>query len=169
MVLNENLRFDSVDPTVKRAFLRVPERVLLATGVELYKWTDLEWTDPKYDSYMGTITPWWSFVKSTRLPSGAVADGYRVSEERAGRIGRTHREFARARAAISGEFSNALTNLLVVQLRVPAWGFVGQASGQPEFVRWRKELSHVLLIGGAWQVYVPNLTRTNVTHVPVTA
>ena len=40
MILNEGLRFESVDATVKRAFLRPPEKLLLETRSRLYKWTD---------------------------------------------------------------------------------------------------------------------------------
>src|SRR5215813_3836308 len=149
MILNEGLRFETVDATVKRAFLRPPERLLLAARSHLYKWTD----NPLIQG--GRISPWWSFVETTQLPSGVMADGFRVSEERAKRIGRTHREFARSRAAISGEFNNRLSNLLVIELSVPVWAFAGQASGQPEFARNQPELGNVFLIGGAHQVWVP--------------
>src|SRR5262245_46278208 len=160
MILNEALRFESVDTSVKRAFLRPPEKLRLSARTHLYKWTD----SPLNQS--GHISPWWSFVETTQLPSGAIADGFRVSEERASRIGRTHREFARSRAAISGQFNNRLGNLLVIELAVQVWGFAGQASGQPEFAKDQPELSNVFLIGGAYQVWVPGLTPTHVKAIP---
>jgi hypothetical protein len=160
MTLNEGLRFESVDATVKRAFLRPPEKLRLATRTHLYKWTD----SPLNQG--GHISPWWSFVESTQLPSGVIADGFRVSEERAKRIGRTHREFARSRAAISGQFNNRLSNMLLVELSVPVWGFAGQASGQPEFARDQPELANVFLIGGACQVWIPGLTPLHVKSIP---
>ena len=160
MILNEGLRFESVDAIVKRAFLRPPEKLLLAARTQLYKWTD----SPLNQG--GRISPWWSFVETTRLPSGVATDGFRVSEERAGRIGRTHREFARSRAAISGQFNNRLSKLLVIELSVPVWGFAGQASGQPEFARNQPELGNVFLIGGAYQAWVPGLTPTHVKSIP---
>jgi hypothetical protein len=52
MTLNEDLRFEDVDPTVKRAFLRVPDRILVAPGVRLYKWTNRPLTDGS------RISPW---------------------------------------------------------------------------------------------------------------
>ena len=94
MILNEGLRFESVDATVTRAFLRPAEKMLLETRSRLYKWTD----SPLNQG--GRISPSWSFVETTQLPSGVVADGFRVSEERANRIGRTHREFARSLESI---------------------------------------------------------------------
>jgi hypothetical protein len=160
MILNEGLRFESVDATVKRSFLRPPEKLLLETRFRLYKWTD----SPLDQG--GRISPWWSFVETTQLPSGVVADGFRVSEERSKRIGRTHREFARSRAAISGQFNNRLSNRLVIELSVPVWGFAGQASGQPEFARDQPELANVFLIGGAYQVWVPGLTPMQVKSIP---
>ena len=122
MILNEELHVADLDPTVKRAFLRVPDKILLAPSVQLYKWT----SRPLFGG--SGITPWWSFVQTTRLPSGMVADGFRVSEERAARLGKSHREFARARAAVSEQFGNTMKNLLVIQINVQVWAFAGQAA-----------------------------------------
>jgi hypothetical protein len=160
MILNEGLRFDNVDASVRRAFLRPPEKLQLSPRTHLYKWTD----GPL--NQVGRISPWWSFVETTQLPSGAMVDGFRVAEERANRIGRTHREFARSRAAISGQFHNHLSNLLVIELSVAVWGFAGQASGQPEFALNQPELANVFLIGGTYQVWVPGLTPMHVKSIP---
>src|SRR4051812_8067573 len=105
MILNEDLRFENADATVKRAFLRVPEKVLLTPPMQLYKWTGRPLLDGS------RITPWWWFVQATRLPTGVVAEGFRTSEERARRLGKSHRTFARARAAVSGQFGNTMENL----------------------------------------------------------
>jgi hypothetical protein len=92
-------------------------------------------------------------------------DGGRVSNiGGAGRaLGKSHHEFARARAAVSGQFRNTMKNLLVIRLNTQIWGFAGQASSQREFVDDQTDLQHVYLIGGAHQVWVPNLTPTPVT------
>lgn len=162
MAVNDGLRFEDVEPRVKRAFLRAPERFLLDPHVQLYRWTNRALVEDRAPA-------WWSFVISTRLPSGAVAEGFRVSEERAMRLRRPHRELARARAAISERFDNSMRELLIVRLNTPVWAFVGQASGQPEFGDTRPEFDNVLLIGGAYQVWAPNLERQHVTVVPVEA
>jgi hypothetical protein len=60
-----------------------------------------------------------------------------------------------------------MTDLLMIQLNEPVWGFAGQASGQREFADEQRELQNVLLIGGAFQVWVPNLEPRHVTAVPV--
>ena len=163
MILNEDLRFESVGSSVKRAFVRVPEKIRLAPGQQFYKWTS--------NPLLGGrgITPWWSFVESTRLPSGVIAEGFQVAEQRAARLGKTPRDFARARAAVSGQFGNSMSDLLVVSLNLSAWGFVGQASGQREFADDRADLRHVFLIGGAWQVWIPNLESRHLSVVPARA
>jgi hypothetical protein len=163
VILNESLDFDRADHEVRRAFLRQPERVLLTPPTRLYRWTNRPLVGPH------GISAWWSFVESRRLPSGAVVDGFRISEERAHRLGRTHREFARSRAAISDEFRNTMTDLLLVQLTTKVWGFAGQASGQPEFSRERADLQNVFLIGGAQQLWIPNLTALDVQVIPASA
>jgi hypothetical protein len=162
MILNADFRFENASANVKRAFLRPPEKLLLAARKKLYRWTDNPLIDDERE-----ISPWWSFVETTQLPRGAIADGFWVSEERAKRIGRTHREFARSRVAISKEFNNRLTNLLLIELCESVWGFAGQASGQPEFARNQPELANVFLIGGAYQVWVPNLTQRYAKSIKV--
>ena len=119
-MLNDNLDVNRLDDTVRRAFLRAPEKVLLKPSIRLYKWSNR----PLVGEH--GISPWWSFVESIRLPGGAITEGFRVSEERARRIGRTHREFARSRAAISEQFGNTMTRLIVVTLTGEAWALAGQ-------------------------------------------
>jgi hypothetical protein len=163
VILNEGMDFDGADHEVRRAFLRQPEKVLLTPPARLYRWTNRPLVGPQ------GISPWWSFVESRMLPSGAVVEGFRISEDRARRLGRTHREFARSRAAISDDFRNTMTELLLVQLTTDVWGFAGQASGQPEFARERTDLQNVFLIGGAQQLWIPNLTALNVQVIPALA
>jgi hypothetical protein len=161
MVLNEELRFVDLDPTVKRAFRGVPDKIALAPTVQLHKWS----SHPLFNG--SRITPWWSFVQTTRLPSGMVAEGFRASEKRAARLGKSHRDLARARVAVSGQFRNTMSNPLTIQLNQQVWGFAGQASGQREFADDEKDFKDVYLIGGAHQVWVPNLTPRHVTAIPV--
>ena len=163
MILNEQLRFDDADAAVKRAFLRSPERVCLRPPDQLYKWTSRPLTNG------GRISPWWSFVRTRRLPNGTLAEGFRVSEERAKRLGKTHRDFTRARAAISGEFENRMTDLLLIELTQPVWAFAGTASGQREFSQKEIEVQHVYFIGGAHQVWVPNLTVQHLRQISTLA
>jgi hypothetical protein len=165
MTLNETLRLEDADETVKRAFRGVPAKMLLEPRVRLFKWTNSTRIDPP------RITPWWSFVDTIRLPDGTTAEGFRTAEERAARLRKSHREFARARVAVSNQFGNKMTDLVMIMMLLPAWGFAGHASGQPEFaknqIEEQPDLRHVNLIGGAPQVWVPNLTRSHFTTIPV--
>jgi len=94
-------------------------------------------------------------------------EGFSVAEERARRLQKTHRDYVRARVALSGEFGNAMAMLLMVVLVVPVWGFAGQASGQPEFAKKFRDLQHIYLIGGAYQLWIPNLTYSAVRVLQV--
>ncbi len=163
MTLNETLDVDRVDATVRRAFLGRPEKILVKSGVRLYKWSNRPLVSA------GRISPWWSFVESHPLPSGRLAEGFRMAEARARRLGRSHRTFDRSRAAISDAFGNTMTDLLVVALLTDAWALAGQASGQPEFSPEHADLQHVFLIGGAYQVWIPGLAPPHVRQQPAIA
>jgi len=157
MALNEDLVFTSAPAYVRSAFIGIPEKALLGRGTKLYKWTDY----PLHGQ--DGITPWWSFVIQTRLPGGFVAEGFRTSEQRAHRLGVTHREYQRVRSAVSENFNNNLQNLLLIELREDVWGFAGQTRGQPEFKD--PALANVFLIGGKGQLWIPNLTRMQVLKI----
>ena len=158
MALNESLNFASASGDVKEAFLGVPDKVYLRPGTKLYKWTEypLEGGD--------SITPWWSYVIQTTLPSGRVAEGFRTSEERALRLGVHHREYQKAREAVSGKFRNSLENLLLIELTAEVWGFAGPAAGQPKFEN--PNLANVYLIGGKCQLWIPSLTMAHLHEIP---
>jgi hypothetical protein len=161
MILNQDVDFADAAQEVKTAFLRHPEKMRLNAGTHLYKFTDRPLVPGR------PVTPWWFPVEQVRLPSGAIAEGFRTSEERARRIHRSHREYARARAAISERFGNSMTNLLIVALKVPVWGFAGIAGGQPQFPEEQVDAQNVILIGGAHQLWIPGLGYSDVRQVSV--
>lgn len=158
MVLNEGFSFSATPKDDQRAFLREPEKLLLRAGTRLYKLTSYPLVGPK------GITPWWSFVIQTTLPSGFVAEGFRGTETMARRRGVTHREYQRVRGAVSEKFNNLMENLLLIQLNVDAYSFAGPTSGQQEFKG--PALANVYLIGGKGQVYIPNLASAHVHQIP---
>jgi len=158
MVLNEKLEFSSVSSEVKTAFLGVPAKILLSTGTRLYKWTDYP-----LSGRVG-ITPWWCFVERRTLPNGKVAEGFRNSETAAGRLGVSHRDYQKVRAAVGEKFNNKMENLQIVELTTAAWGFAGVTRGQPEFKD--PKLANVYFIGGKGQLWLPNLTSGNVREIP---
>src|SRR5262249_36128861 len=135
----------------------------IRAGTRLYKWTHR----PLFGEH--GISPWWFFVESRRLPSGTAADGLRVSEQRARRLQKPHREFARVGGAVSEEFGNRMEQMLLIQLTQPVYGFAGTVSAQPEFAKERRDLQNVFLIGGACQVWIPGLQKTHLQQIPVEA
>jgi len=137
----------------QRAFLAPPKRILLRDKTQIYRWADFR------EGKDGKVSPWWSFVESKRLPDGEVFDGFRVREERARRIGKTHREYARARLALSEKFKNNMTFLFLARLKVSVWGFYGKVKAQPEFQA--EAAKHILFIGGSYQLWIPKLTYSD--------
>ncbi|HEY4360985.1 MAG TPA: hypothetical protein VGN17_08450 [Bryobacteraceae bacterium] len=158
MILNESLEFDSIaDVRVRRAFIggRPEVKVRLDTGTKLYKWTSHGLVVP--------VTPWWSFVDSQILSNGSRVAGFREVEERAKRLGRAPRDFARVRSAVTKQW-NGMNRLVWIQLRTPAYGFAGKALGQKE----DETVENVYLIGGEYQLWIPNLTLQHVHKVAPT-
>jgi hypothetical protein len=150
MILNESLDFVREAPDRdQKAFLDPPKRILLRDNTQIYRWTDHRLSKDH------AVSPWWSLVESMRLPDGELFDGFRMREERARRIGKTHREYARARLALSEKFENEMTLVVLARLRVMVWGFCGRVGAQPEFEA--EAAKHILFIGGSYQLWIPHL------------
>jgi hypothetical protein len=158
MSLNEKLEFASAPQDVKKAFLGVPDKIYVRPGTKLYKFTDYPLVAEN-----GQVTPWWSFVLGRKLPSGGTMEGLRRSEEHAARLGVSHRRYQQVRSAVSEQFNNNLTHLLLIFLKQEVWGFAGRTSGQPEFKN--PAMNNVYLIGGKGQLWIPGLTSAHVEQI----
>lgn len=156
MIWNENFVFArDARPTDQKAFVRSPQRILINDRTAVYRWSNYRLSTSHPD-----VSEWWCFVESRRLSETEVFDGFRARETRARRIGKTHREYARARLAISEKFDNEMTVLVLARLKVPVWGFCGVAAFQTQFDDERRKapsLKNVLFIGGSYQLYIPRL------------
>ena len=152
--LNEDFDFDSASEEVRRAFRGSPSKELLEPPSKMYKWTQ--------HSFLGRrgITPWWSLVDALELKNGATTPGLRTLQERGARLGVHERHFARVRSAVTKEW-NTMQKPLFVQLLQPVWGWIGQASGQ----RASMDNVNVILIGGNYQAWIPNLTELYVKQI----
>jgi hypothetical protein len=153
MILNQDLNFSDAPAEVKSGFSgRPPRKILLAAGHELYKFT-------QYDLiHNGKVTPWWSSVK----PIDSNDTGLEGLLERSGRLGTTAADFARARNAVTKQW-NSMSGLLLATLTSPVYAFVGRVAHQrfddhPEY-------HNVVFIGGAIQLWIPNLTGTHVRRI----
>ena len=121
-------------------------------GHQLYKFTQHSL------SYKGRITPWWSSVNLV-IPGDT---GLKLLLERSERLGVKPAEFARARNAVTNQW-NSMSGLLIGRLIVPAYGFVGRVATQ----RMDEDPAYknVKFIGGAIQIWIPNLTDSHIRKV----
>ena len=150
MALNEALQFNNVPPDVKRAFAGgMPQKTLLQPGHRLYKFTEYELF------HNGEATAWWSSV----FPMNSADTGLEQLLERAARTGGSPAEFARARNAVTKQW-NSMSGLLLAALTSPVYGFVGRVAHQ-QFDKG-SAYCNVVFIGGAIQLWIPNLTAAYV-------
>jgi hypothetical protein len=136
-------------------------RVLVRAGVELYKLSEFPLV------YKGRISPWWNFLHPTnvQLPDGrpVLAPGWEESRARAKALGVSDVEFGRARSAVTKQW-NTMSSVLRVRLNTDAYGWFGRNSGMPLDAD-ADEPKKVMLIGGAYQIYIPGLTAMMMTKL----
>ena len=150
MILNQEVLFNQVNHDVQDAFTGgVARKVLFVSGYEFYKFTQYPL------SRHGEVTPWWSSVK----PTGPKDTGLDILLERSERMAVNPTTFARARNAVTNQW-NSMTGLLIAKLRVPVYGFVGYVRHQ----KMDEGISNVVFIGGAVQVWIPNLTTAHIAR-----
>jgi len=147
-VLNESLTWQAAiqqDPRIAATFVSRPQKILLQAGHQVYKFTEFSLYGPN------GVTPWWSSVTPV-LPGDT---GLRGLQEGAERLGVEASEFARVRNAVSLGWSNSMSQLLRAHLTVRVYAFAGPAAGQ--HVDSPVGSPKVLFIGGAIQLYIPQL------------
>jgi hypothetical protein len=150
MILNHDIQFNDAPSDVKAAFSGGPPRkLLLASRTELYKFT-------QYGLFHnGHVSPWWSSV----LPIDRNDTGLEELLERSGRLGTAAADFARARNAVTKQW-NSMSGLLLAVLTSPVYAFVGRVRHQQ--YDNRPEFHNVVFIGGATQLWIPNLTAAQI-------
>jgi hypothetical protein len=166
--LNQGLRFLDLDEGQRASFrLRpLPELVRLADQTCLYKWTEFGLVNPGKPKK--PITEYWLPWKSFKV-EGQEVPGFKELRMRYankdGSVGRPQ-EFARSRNAVTEQW-NAMNSILKVQLEVAVWGFVGLTSSQRAFQDPKKpnDLANVFLIGGDYQLCIPNLKPAHIRKV----
>jgi hypothetical protein len=150
-ILNEFLSTAELDAGVKRAFTggRLL-RKLLPAGTELYKFTDRT-----ISLSSDHISPWWSAVE----PIAPGDTGLAELGVRAERLNVLPKDFARARSAVTKQW-NPMSQLVLIRTTIPAFCFIGRCSAQL-VDETASHLRNVVFMGGAWQVYLPNLNRSH--------
>jgi len=158
-MLNNSLSFHDLSDGERGAFIGVAEKRMLPVGFSLYKFTG---NSPFRTSYQGAVTPWWSSVE----PLDPSDPGLVGTLARAQRLNCTPADLARARAAVTLEW-NTMTGLERVRLLIPVFAFVGRCRHQLRSNERDPEQGapihpNVVFIGGAWQVFIPNLSWTDI-------
>lgn len=117
------------------------EKQYFPAHTEFYRYTPL----PMFGSGR-SASPW---------RAGVVrGDGLAALLTRAVRSNVSPQDYLRARSAVTWEW-NTLAHLVIVRLARPAYGLVGRCRHQQ--FSTEPQLANVAWIGGAWQVYLPNL------------
>jgi hypothetical protein len=152
-VLNEGLTFADVPANDRRAFLGhgVPRQFPVG-------WTFYKFTDRPLVGSGGGITPWWSSVRKLN----SMDLGLDGTLERAQRLDVDPRRFARVRSSVTKDW-NSMDQLVCVRLTRAAWGIVGRCASQQVDLGLPP---NIVFIGGAWQVYLPQLSSGDLRQVP---
>ena len=160
MLLNQNLRFTDLPADHQAAFSgRAAKKMMLKAGQKFYKFTDASLIrPPREPGDKPSVSPWWSAVE----PIVENDTGLQTLLDRAESLGVSPDTFARARNAVTKQW-NSMCGLVVMELLVPAYGFVGGVAHQ--LVDNRDEFKNVMFIGGAIQVYIASLTPSQVRKV----
>jgi len=136
-------------------------RVLVRAGAELFKLTGRPLVDK------GRISPWWNFVHPTNIGlsdgTSFLVPGWNASRARAEVLGVSDVQFGRARSAVTLQW-NTMSGVLRVRLNADAYGWFGRCSGMP-LDNEAEEPRKVMLIGGAYQIYIPCLSLPLLTRL----
>jgi hypothetical protein len=144
-ILNDDVDFSRVDQHVKDAFLGPPTKSIFKTDATLYRFTSLK-DVPSHDGTTGGSplfeSPWW-------VPE----ETFRTIMFRTNRTKQRLTVVARAGLAVQYDFNPHMDWILIIRLKDPVYGWMGDAAAQPERAHDRK----VWLLGGLPQVWVPGL------------
>ena len=130
----------TLNPGALAAFARMPERVVLFPGEQLFRFGSVVGPGVKGNEIFSS--PWW-------IP----ASTYQQITRTAHRTGRPVIEVARSRLAVTTDWNPNMDWLSIFELKVAVYAWVGPAKQQPLTGGDRS----VLLLGHFDQAYVPNL------------
>jgi len=140
-ILNQDLDWDKFDLDVKGAFRRgAAVKIQIAPNSMLCRFITAE---SKKNNIRGNeifFSPWWTDWDSTF---------HLIARWRA--TGATTEEIVRAKLAVTEKFSRELDYLVQIVLTKPVFAWEGVTNYQDDKIR------HVTYIGGATQLYLPNL------------
>ncbi len=153
-ILNHDADFSRAPQEDRDAFLGPPTRELFRTHDTIYRIVSIrgvEYSDGTVGGNSLFESPWW-------IP----AHTFRQITLRAHRTGKSLTAVARAGLAVTHEFNPDMDWVAVVKIKNAAYGWVGRTAAQRE----RRRDSHVLLIGGLDQIWLPGLAAKGQTTSP---
>jgi hypothetical protein len=130
----------TLPPEALAAFARIPDRVVLHPGEQLFRLGSAVGPGVKGNEIF--TSPWW-------IPAAT----YQQITKTAHRTGRSVIDVARSRLAVTVDWNPNLDWLSILELKVAIYAWVGPATPQPLTGGDRS----VLLIGHFNQAYVPDL------------
>jgi hypothetical protein len=130
----------TLTPEALAAFARVPDRVVLHPGEQLFRFGSIVGPGVRGNEIFSS--PWW-------IP----ASTYQEITKTAHRTGRSVIEVARSRLAVTMDWNPNMDWLSIFELKVAVHAWVGPARPQPRAGVDRS----VLLLGHFNQAYVPGL------------
>ncbi len=172
-ILNETLAFSQQPAGVQAAFTgKSARRILLPAQAELYKFTGYGVLPHRAGS---NYSPWWASVQPISGSSDAGLDGHIAA---ATRSGQSMLAYARETFAVMlgwnslGITQLAMAKIVRIKLRQPVYGFGGICQRMRETVPSKRvvgtlspnqsPLNPPIFMGGAYQLYIPNLTAAYV-------
>src|SRR5258706_15244200 len=144
-ILHDDVDFSRADQRVKDAFLGPPAKHIFKTDSTLYRFLSLKDVPHPGGTTGGSPlfeSPWW-----------VPAETFRITMFRMKRPNRPMIAVARTGLAVQYAFNPHMDWMLIVTLKDPAYGWVGNTAAQPERAHDRK----VWLQGGLSQVWLPGL------------
>lgn len=170
-ILNEDLNWQKVgnistggSGKVRDAFQLMfgePTKELIPAGMALYKFNGFSSLGPPGYTDVTVLSPWWSPVHAFKHDAGLKQ---RLSIAEANGV--SMREWGRLTSVIKENWSS-LDWLLVIELKVPVYGWFGGFKGMARIDAGEKSRRNAALEkkgassnlpGGGTQFYIPNLT-----------
>ena len=175
-ILNETLAFTAVPANAKAAFVGgAAHRTLLPAGTDLYKFTGFG-AVPEVGGH--SYSPWWAAVLPLPGTSDPGLDGHLAAAKAAGIPILT---YARDKFAVMlgwnslGNPQSGMAKVVRIRLLQAVYGFGGLTQRQRETVDPKRVVGTVnvhksplnppIFMGGAYQLYIPNLTGSTVQAV----
>lgn len=158
--LNAGLQLAGQSQDVQRAFIPRTTRTVLLEKRIICRLA----SEPHLQ---GRLSPWWIPLTGIDAGDPGLKGQYQRSQHISGSKGLAAlSELMRVRLAVCYDWTPAFKHFLAVWLRRPTYALYGQAASQPLYA---KKPTNMVFIGGGYQLYIPNLTASDVEFVKLSS